>query len=106
MLGTPVNNTGPITAPPVLPIQLLCGQIYLITGEGQGLVLFSTEHTKFHIVGLFGGQGRERRQGGQHGERTGQTQRRESGAIAEARGGGGGAGCHGKGAAWAAGWRA
>ena len=35
------SNTGSVTIPTVLPIQYLCDQIYLLAGEGKGLVLFS-----------------------------------------------------------------
>ena len=55
--GMYINNTGSITIPSVLPIQLLCDQIYLITGEGQGFVLFSSKYSKFNVVGLLGGKG-------------------------------------------------
>ena len=52
-----ISNTGSVTIPTVLPIQYLCGQIYLPTGEGKGLVLFSDTYAKFQHVGLLGGEG-------------------------------------------------
>ena len=55
--GMYINNTGSITIPTVLPTQYLCGQIYLLTGHGKGLVLFSAKCSKFEIVGLLGGEG-------------------------------------------------
>ena len=55
--GMYINNTGSITLPTVLPIQFLCDQIYLLTGQGKGLVLFSAKYSKFEIVGLLGGEG-------------------------------------------------
>ena len=42
--GMCINNAGSITIPSVLPIQLLCGQTKLITGEGRGLVPVSYTH--------------------------------------------------------------
>ena len=51
------NNAGSITIPTVLPIQYLCGQIYLLTGEGRDTVLFSAKYSKFETVGLLGGDG-------------------------------------------------
>ena len=55
--GMYINNTGSVTIPIVLPIQYLCDQIYLLTGEGKGLVLFSAKYSKYHLAGLLGGEG-------------------------------------------------
>jgi hypothetical protein len=52
-----INNSGSVTIPSVLPLQSLRDQIYLITGEGRGVVMYDIKNANFPVVGIPGGRG-------------------------------------------------